>query len=139
MKQISHYANVVSSGNGKVSVQLTRFSACHNCDAKNGCGLMECQNKIITIPSPISDQFSIGENVIVHMSQNSGYWAVFLGYVLPLIIMIATLLLTHLVTESEIKSGISAIIILIPYYLWLSFNRKRWEAKFKLTVSKIEN
>lgn len=139
MKQISHYANVVSSGNGKVSVQLTRFSACHNCDAKNGCGLMECQNKIITIPSPISDQFAIGENVIVYMSQNSGYWAVFLGYVLPLIIMLATLLLTYLVTESEMKSGISAIIILIPYYLWLSFNRKRWEAKFRLTVSKIEN
>lgn len=137
MKQISHYANVEAVGKNTIKVKMTSYSACHNCDAKHGCGLMECKNKIIEVETSHADQFSVGEEVLLTMNQNLGYIAVFLGYVLPLIVMLLGLVCGYILTQSEIIGGISGIIILIPYYLWLFLNRKRIATKFRFNVSKI--
>ncbi len=137
MKQISHYANVEAIGKNSLKVKITSYSACHNCDAKHGCGLMECKNKIIEVETAHAEQFVIGEEVLLTMNQNLGYVAVFLGYVLPLIIMLLGLACGYFLTQSEIIGGISGIIILIPYYLGLFLNRKRFATKFRFNVSKI--
>lgn len=137
MKQTSHYGKVTDKDAQGIKVEITRYSACHNCDAKHGCGLMECKNKIIYIPTAKTDNFNKGDDVLVNMENNSGMYAVILGYILPLILMFSTLLIVFLLTDNQIKGGISAIIILIPYYLGLFLMRKRIAGKIHFTVSKI--
>ncbi len=136
MQQINHYGTVINVKKGSVQVRITSYSACHNCDARHGCGLMDCQNKMIEIATIHASEYQKGEEVIVSLAQNSGLWAVVLGYVLPLIFMLLTLIIAQICGCSEITSGISAIIILIPYYFWLFLSKKRLAEKFRFTISK---
>ena len=87
MQQINHYGTVTNVKKGSVQVRITSYSACHNCDARHGCGLMDCQNKMIEIATIHASEYQKGEEVIVSLAQNSGLWAVVLGYVLPLIFL----------------------------------------------------
>lgn len=137
MKQISHYGKVIDKSNSYLKVEIIRYSACHNCDAKHGCGLMECKNKTLEIPHSHTNQFQIGDEVLINIAQNLGIQAIILGYLIPLILMILTLISVYAYSSHQLKSGISAIIILIPYYLWLFLKRKRLAEKFRFTVSKI--
>lgn len=137
MKQINHYGTVVSVQKKTLKVKITRYSACHNCDARHGCGLMECQDKTIDVETAHPENFRPGEEVVVSLAQNLGLWAVFLSYVLPLILMLAVLVVLSSLGASEIICGISAIIILIPYYFWLFLSKNRLAGKFRFTVSKI--
>ncbi len=136
MQQISHYGTVVNVKKNLVQVKIARYSACHNCDARHGCGLMDCQNKVLDIATVHASEYQKGEEVIVSLAQNSGFWAVVLGYVLPLAFMLAALIIAQVCGCSEIISGISAIIILIPYYFWLFLSKKRLAEKFRFTISK---
>ncbi len=137
MKQIDHRGTVISATKDLVRVRITRYSACHNCDARHGCGLMDCENKIVEIKTPQAQNFRPGEEVAVGLAPNLGLWAVFLSYVLPLLLMLATLITVSLGGGSELISGISAIIILIPYYFWLFLSNKRLAGKFRFTIAKI--
>ncbi len=139
MKQISHYATITEVLSGRLKVKFRRYSACHNCDMRHGCGLMACQDKIIEIATPHAAQFRVGEEVAVSMAQNTGFWAVFLSYVLPLILMLAALTAAQILWNNELISGISAIIILIPYYFGLFLRHKSLAEKFRFTVSKISD
>lgn len=137
MKQINHYGTVIKVKTGLVQVKITRYSACHNCDARHGCGLMDCQNKTIDIATSHAKDYAVGEEVVVGLAQNFALKAVFLAYILPLMLMLAALLAADICGCSEIISGISAIIILIPYYFWLFLSKKRLAGKFRFTISKI--
>ena len=137
MSQISHYGTVVGIGENTLKIKVTRFSACHNCDMRHGCGLMECQDKIIEIADKNPQKYQIGEDVLLSISGQMGLNAVFLGYVFPLILMLLVLTGVYIYTNSDLLSGISAIIILIPYYFSLFLTRKRIAKKFSFTASKL--
>ena len=97
---------------------------------------MDCRDKIIEIDTPFAQTFKPGEEVIVSLAQNLGMWAVFLVYILPLLLLLGTLFAVSAAGGSEISSGISAIIILIPYYFWIFLNKKKLAGKFRFTISK---
>ncbi len=137
MSQISHYGTVVGIGENTIKVKITRYSACHNCDMRHGCGLMECQDKTIEIVDKNTSKYQIGEEVLVSISGKTGLNAVLVGYVLPLVLMLLVLIGVYIYTNSDLLSGISAIIILIPYYLGLFLTRKRMAKKFSFTASKL--
>ena len=137
MKQINHYGKIIDKTTTSLKVEITRYSACHNCDARHGCGLMECQKKIMEIPSNQTQQFHIGDNVLVNIEQNLGIQAVILCYLITLLLMVITLISVYIISNNQLKSGISAIIILIPYYFWIFLKRKRIAEKFHFTVSKL--
>ena len=138
MEAIKHEGTVVFQKGSTVGVKITRHSACSQCVAQNNCGLMNSQDKIVEVETNANQQFATGEEVIIMLEATSGFLAVFLGYILPLILMLATMIIVYLAGAGEIKSGISAIIILIPYYFWLSLNKKRIAAKFRFTISQKE-
>lgn len=99
---------------------------------------MNSQDKIVEVETNANQQFATGEEVIIMLEATSGFLAVFLGYILPLMLMLTTMIIVYLAGAGEIKSGISAIIILIPYYFWLFLNKKKIAAKFRFTISQKE-
>ena len=135
METIKHEGEVVFQKGNIVGIKISRQSACSQCVAKDSCGLINSQAKVIEISDDANRQFTPGEIVTVRLEATSGFLAVFLSYGLPLILMLAALISVYLVSKSEINGGISAIIILIPYYFWLFLNKKKLAAKFRFTIS----
>jgi positive regulator of sigma E activity len=129
---IEHDGIVKSSDKKSVTVTIFTTSACSGCHAEGICSLSGREEKTVEIPG-IYDVLP-GDNVTILMEQSTGYSAVFLGYVLPLILVVALLIILASLSVSELAAGIGALSMLIPYYLTLYFFRNRINKKFTFTL-----
>lgn len=129
---IEHIGIVQESGDGSAKVRITSASACSACHSKELCSLSGTEEKIIDITG--SYNLSPGEEVTVQMKQSAGYTALFLGYILPLILVMAALIVLISSSVPELAAGICSIAILIPYYLIIWLFRKNVAKKFTFTI-----
>jgi len=131
-RSIEHEGIVKSSDKKSVTVSIISSSACTGCHAEGICSLSGREEKTVEIPGIY--KVVPGESVTVLMKQSSGFAAVFLGYVLPLILVVAILIILASISVPELTAGLGAIAILIPYYLALYFFRKRINRKFTFSL-----
>ena len=141
MEQIVHieHEGIVSKTDGKkVIVNLTNVSNCSSCHVQGMCSVSDVDKKEIEIVSEIGDSLKKGDKVDVSFSKTSGPKALFLGYVLPFLFVLITLLITFQITGNEAVSGLSSLAILIPYYFGLFMFRSKLkrEFAFRLKASK---
>jgi sigma-E factor negative regulatory protein RseC len=129
---IEHEGIVQKSDNKSVTVKISSASACSGCHAEGYCTLSGVEEKIIEIPG--SYNVGSGDNVTILMKKSTGYSAVLLGYVYPLIIMISTLVMMIRLSVPELTAGLISILILIPYYFVLWLFRKRISKNFTFTL-----
>jgi sigma-E factor negative regulatory protein RseC len=125
---ISHKGIVQKSDNESVTVLITAESACRGCHAEGSCNLSGTEEKIVEVKG--SFDLKNGDTVTVLMKQSSGFTALFLGYIMPLIFVISFLILFATLGYPELVSGLLAISSLLPYYLILYLLRKRINDKF---------
>ena len=109
----SHDGTVLSSADGKVKVHIQSISACATCAAHTE-----------------------GEPVTVHIDESRGMLAVWIAYVLPAILMIATIVGFSLAHMPEWIVVFSAFAVLGLYILILYLRRRKVESHFTLTVTK---
>lgn len=119
----------------QLKIKIVSQSACASCDARTSCGLMECRDKIIAVKVNNSQDYYIEQEVSVSMSLRSGFYAVFWGYVLPLILVLMTLFCGIIIGYGELVAGLSSIIILIPYYFGLFLSQRYFNDKFSFQIS----
>jgi len=129
---INHIGIVQKSDNKSVTVIISAESACSGCHAEGSCSLFGKEEKIIEVKGYYD--VKAGDTVNVIMNQSTGFTALFLGYMLPLIILIITLITFLSVRFPELISGLLSIASLLPYYLLLYFFRKRINDKFKFSL-----
>lgn len=129
---IEHEGIVKSSDNKSVTVSIISSSACSGCHAEGMCSLSGKEEKIVEVPGIYS--VSPGENVKVLMKQSSGFAAVLLGYVLPLVMVLAVLIILVSASVPELTAGIGSVAVLVPYYLILYLFRNRMNKKFTFTL-----
>lgn len=134
MNNIEHEATISQITDKTVWAKISARSACESCGAKGSCSMAECRDKIIEIQTSEAANHKVGDKITVILAQNSGFVAVGFGYVLPLILTLATLLVVLLISKSEIYAGISAILILIPYYFGLFLSRNYIKKKFSFRI-----
>jgi len=129
---IDHKGIVQKTDNNSVTVCISAASACAGCHAEGSCTLSGKEEKIVEV----SGNYNVkpGDNVTVLMKQSMGYVALFLGYILPLVAVIAILILLIYLKAPELVAGLVSIGILIPYYLILFSFRKRINNKFTFTL-----
>jgi sigma-E factor negative regulatory protein RseC len=72
--------------------------------------------------------------VTIRMKQSSGHIAVFLGYVMPLILLVAVLIILISLSVPELTAGLGALAVLIPYYFILYIFRNKISRKFIFTL-----
>jgi sigma-E factor negative regulatory protein RseC len=123
---------VQESGYNSVTVKISSASACSGCHAEGSCSLSGKEEKIVDVTG--SYNVSPGDKVTVLMSQSAGYKALSLGYIFPLILVVAVLIILVSASVPELIAGLSAIAVLIPYYLALWFFKKRIGKKFIFTI-----
>lgn len=135
-KTINHEGIVTSAGNGKVSVRITQAAACATCKVAGHCNASEQQEKMIEIYTDDTQRYYVGESVSVSTDAQTGHRAVWLGYGIPLVLMVATLFLVRLLTASDGAAAFSSIAILVPYYILLYLFRSRIAQKVSFNISK---
>ncbi|HJX70741.1 MAG TPA: SoxR reducing system RseC family protein [Bacteroidales bacterium] len=118
---------------------LVRFQsapACGSCLAKSVCSPGSAGKNLIKIHQR-TDGYSMGDPVKILISVSMGFRALFLGYLLPFLMVVFFLLLTKILGFNELISGLISLSGLLPYYLTLYLFRERVNKKFIFTLTKL--
>lgn len=118
---------------------LVRFQselACGSCRAKFICGSGSDDRNLVEIYNK-NCICNKGDAVKVIISVSMGFKALFLGYILPFLIVMCTLIITLSLDFSEPVSGLAALFTLIPYYTGLYIFKEKVNKKFIFTLMKI--
>ncbi|MBL4559457.1 MAG: SoxR reducing system RseC family protein [Labilibaculum sp.] len=137
-KRIDHEGTIFEIEDGKITVGIVNVSACAGCHAKGACTMSDMKEKSIDVID-YSNKFELGEKVNLSYRESLGWLAMFLAYVLPFVLVILVLIIATAITNNELISGISALAILLPYYIVLSFFKGRFKKTFSFTIEKIVN
>ena len=132
--EISHRGRIVAITPEVTTVEIVSESACAACHAKGLCSLGDSTVKQVELPTRGWDNYSVGQEVNVVLKATMGLKAVWLAYVIPLLIMVAALLGALAAGGSELLAGLLAIGAIALYYLviWLLRGRLRNEYIFNI-------
>jgi len=128
---------VEGSGNGVVNVRISPASACSDCHSKASCSLFGTTEKILEVPG-ITGEFRTGDRVNIAITQAMGNKAIALGYFVPFLVVLFTLIMLTLLRLKEWQAGLIAISMLIPYYIILFLSRSKLRKTFTFTLKKID-
>jgi sigma-E factor negative regulatory protein RseC len=117
-----------------VFVKVLAMSACSSCHAKSMCNIAEVEEKIVEVRKVPGKDYKVGESVTVSMRRSQGSVAVLLGYFVPFLLLFGVLLLVLFISGNEGLAGLSAILILIPYYWLLYIFRNRLKSRFSFRI-----
>jgi sigma-E factor negative regulatory protein RseC len=129
---IQHDGIVKKVDNNSVVVSISSNSACSGCHAEGICGISGKEEKIVDVKGRYN--VSPGDTVTVLMEQSTGYKAVVLSYLIPLVIVIAGLIALNSLSASELAAGLVSISLLLPYFLILYLFRKKINRSFTFTL-----
>jgi len=132
---VEHKGVVEKISDSVIRVGFVSHSACSGCHAKGACSLSDVENKYVDIKNE-GGSYQPGEPVDIILEQKQGFRALWLGYILPLLVMLTTLLIVVAITGREGLAGIIAVLILIPYYVLLYLFRNKVKEKFEFKIRK---
>src|SRR4030043_1046600 len=134
-KEITHEGIVQEVRDNNVIVSFVSQPACSSCNLKNSCSLAEGVIKNLEVSSS-GKLYKAGEKVLVVLQQSHGFRAVFLGYILPFLIVLISLVILLKLTNNEALAGLISISSLVPYYLILWILRGHINEIFKFRLQK---
>ncbi len=132
--QITHTGRINQITPTWIFVTIVSESACSACHAKGFCGAADMKEKIIEVKNPKNEELKPGDSVTIVMQKSTGLKAVFYGYILPFIVLMATLLGTLNATNNEGLAGLLALLVLVPYYFALYMMRDKLQSKFEFKI-----
>jgi len=135
-QQINHKGTILSINEGHIEVGIVNISACAGCHAKGACSMSDMKEKSIDIYTS-NNNFSINEEVLIKTQESLGWLAMFLAYVLPFIIIIASLFITSIYTSNELVIGLVSLGLLFPYFGTIALFKEKFKKTFSFTIHKI--
>ena len=138
-EEVTHSGKIVDINPQFTSVEIVSESACSSCHAAGLCGISEYTKKAIQVPTSAWEDYKVGDDVEVVLKASMGHKAVWLAYVLPLVVMVAGLLVSLGVGASELLSGAVSILAAVLYYIVLWLFRDRLRNEYVFTLKKILN
>lgn len=137
-KEVTHTGFVKEIGSRGIKVGIVVQSGCASCEIKGTCNMSEQADKELDIECNPLD-FKIGQQVIVRLKSSQGMNAIFLGYVLPFLVLLTVMIVSSYLTNDEGITGIVGIASLAPYYAVLYFYRNKIKKKFTYVVNPLTN
>ena len=123
--EIAHTGRIVEIDKDFTTVEITVSSACSSCHAKGLCGMSEDEDKVIMVPTDPYTVREVGDEVMVKTKMTMGLKAVWISYVIPLVILMILILSLSSVFENEYMTGLVSIAGVALYYfgIWLFKDR----------------
>jgi sigma-E factor negative regulatory protein RseC len=132
---IRHSGIIESVGDGHVKVRIVQTSACAGCSVAGHCHAAEAKEKIVEVSTGVvADTLHVGDEVTVSAARDVVTYALRVAVIIPLLLLIVTLVVALQLTGDEALSGLSALAVLIPYYIgvWLLRGRIKQKVTFRL-------
>lgn len=131
-KEIYHDGKIIEITPEFTSVEIISSSACSQCHAKGLCGFSEEESKVVMVPTSSYTERKVGDTVTLALKQTMGLKAVWISYVIPLIILMILVLSLSSVIDNEVWTGLAAIGGVALYYLviWLLQDKLKNEFVF---------
>jgi len=131
-----HHSGVVEQIDGtKCYVRILQHSACSDCAAHKLCNSSESKEKIVEALF-MDDGIKVGDAVDVEGTVSQGLHAVYICYLIPLVLMIFFLFLGYYLGGDLV--GIAFILLfLVFYYSMLYLYRNRIGKHFGFSVHKV--
>lgn len=117
-----------------VRVRILQSSACSACKVAAHCNASETKEKIIEVQVADAVKYQLGDSVVVVADTAVGFRASLYGYLLPLLLMVVALVAVLKTTQSEGLAAVSALGILIPYYIGLYLLRNKLQNKLSFSL-----
>ena len=127
---IAHDGIIVEITPDFTTVEILSSSACASCHAKGLCGMSEEEKKLIMVPTDPYTVYSEGQQVKVMTKKSMGLKAVWISYVIPLLILLILILSLSSVIGNEAYVGLVAIAGLALYYFVIWLLRNKLESEF---------
>lgn len=137
MEEIDHIGVVDRIEGDKVYVRVMQQSACAGCHAKGVCSSTDTKDHLIESSSKYS--LRVGDSVSVSGAKQQGLKAVFWAYVFPFLLILMVLIVGNSLILDEVISGLSALAILVPYFILLRIFRAKLESKFVFNAFPLGN
>ncbi len=132
---IEHPGIITKMENDQIWVSIQPQSACGNCHSKSHCGMAEVAEKIVEVSnSGSAKKYVTGQKVMISLRKSLGYRALLLGYLLPFLAVLVTLILSLHLSGSELLSALLAIFVVIPYYAVLYIKRDQIKSSFRFYI-----
>jgi len=131
---IQHEGTVQKVESDSVVVRISSASACAGCHAEGFCSLSGKEEKTVNITGRYN--VAAGDAITVLMNVSSGFKAVILSYLVPLIILVISLIVLTSFSVKELTSGLVSIAVLAPYFLTLYLFRNRINRRFNFTLKR---
>jgi sigma-E factor negative regulatory protein RseC len=125
---IQHDGTVKKVDANSVLVSITSCSACSGCHAEGMCGISGKEEKLIDVTGKYN--VSPGDAVTIMMERATGYKAVAVSYLGPLILLIASLIVLDSMAVGEAAAGLISVSLLLPYFVILYLFRKSLNRSF---------
>ena len=135
--EISHLGKIVEITPKITTVEIVSSSACSACHAKGVCGVSEDQVKLIGVPTDPYTLREPGDEVLVVLKRSMGLKAVWLSYVIPLLILMILILSLSSVTVHEVYVGLISIGAVAVYYLVIFLLRNRLARDFVFYIKDV--
>ncbi|MCQ2173832.1 MAG: SoxR reducing system RseC family protein [Bacteroidales bacterium] len=128
---ISHEGRIVEISSTVTTVEIVSESGCSSCHARSLCAVGESREKTIYVPTS-GTGWRVGQDVNVFLRRTMGFKAVWIAYVVPLIVLVAALLCALGLGAAELVAGLVSLGAVAVYYfvIWLFRNRLRNEYVF---------
>ena len=132
--EIRHKAKVVEITPDFTTVEIMVSSACAECHAKGLCGMSEEEQKLIALPTDPYATYSVGDEVDLCTKMTMGMKAVWISYVIPLIVLMILILSLSAVFagsgHKELIAGLGSLAGVGLYYLVIWLLRDRLNSEF---------
>lgn len=131
-EEITHPGKILEVTPSQVLVQIEARSACASCHASALCGMSESEQKIVSVPATLKDNFLPGQEVDVVLKASMGHKAVWLAYCIPLVVLLAVMFTALKAGASELAAAGLGLLATAVYYfvIWLVRDRLRTEYNF---------
>lgn len=131
---VSHPGVVVGINDKDIEIEILSASSCGSCGIKSSCGMSEMTEKRVIVPKPDDREFIVGQPVSIVMSAKQGNIAAVFAYLLPALLMIASIVILSNLNIKEWIAAIAGIGIAAIYYIILYFFRDKLRNEFKYEI-----
>lgn len=136
MNKIKHSGIIAALDGGCVRVRILQSSACSGCKVAQHCNAAETKEKMVEVSVADASSYQVGDSVTIVADAAVGFRASLYGYLLPLVVMVVALVGVLAVTHSEGAAALSALGVLIPYYIGLYLLRNKIKNRLTFSIEK---
>ena len=133
--EIRHSGKILEITPDFTTVQIIVSSACSSCHAKAMCGMSEDEEKVIMVPTDPYSEYKAGDEVQVMTKMTMGLKAVWISYVIPLVILMILILSLSSVIGNELVVGLASIAGVALYYFFIWLFRDKLSNEFVFYIA----